>query len=331
MSDLSRRSAMQVIGGVLASGLAACASPQTRSRPAAPREANTMPTPLFTISLAEWSFHRALQSGQLDNLDFPIKAKRDFDIDAVEYVNTFFKDKARDAAYLRELKKRCDDHGVTSVLIMCDAEGNLGDPDNARRTEAVENHRKWLEAAKFLGCHSIRVNAASAGEYREQQRLAADGLRRLCEIADPMGLNVIVENHGGYSSNGHWLSETIKMVGHPRAGTLPDFGNFRISEREEFDRYEGVSLLIHQARGVSAKSHDFDKRGEETHTDYHRMLKIVLEGGYRGRLGIEYEGERLSEDDGVRATKRLLERVRDELSKPGALKMTSAPSASKRA
>jgi sugar phosphate isomerase/epimerase len=198
---------------------------------------------------------------------------------------------------------------------MCDAEGALGDPDPARRRQAVENHHKWVEAAAFLGCHSIRVNAQSEGAYDEQLRLAADGLRRLCEFADGHGIGVLVENHGGLSSDGAWLAATLRAAGHPRAGALPDFGNFllRRDPEEWYDRYRGVAELMPLARAVSAKSHDFDAGGNETHTDYRRMMRIVLDAGYRGHVGVEYEGERLSEDEGIRATVRLLERVRAEL------------------
>ena len=271
--------------------------------------------PIFKISLAQWSLHRTIFGGQLDPLDFAPTARNAFGIDAVEYVNQFYKGKGEDRAYLRELKKRADDHGVKSVLIMCDGEGALGDPDEARRKQAVENHYKWVEAARFLGCHSIRVNAASRGSYEEQVRLAADGLRRLAEFADGVGINVIVENHGGLSSNGAWLAEVIRRVDHPRAGTLPDFGNFRISSNPEqwYDRYKGVAELMPFAKGVSAKSHAFDEQGNETGTDYRRMLKIVLDAGYRGYIGIEYEGSQLSEPEGILATKRLLERLREEL------------------
>jgi sugar phosphate isomerase/epimerase len=269
--------------------------------------------PIFRISLAEWSLNRALRSGQLDNLDFPAVTRNDYGIDAVEYVNQFFKDKAKDEEYLANLKQRCDDNGVTSLLIMCDGEGALGDPDDAARTTAVENHYRWVEAAKFLGCHSIRVNAQSQGTPDEQQHLAADGLRRLTEFAAQHDINVIVENHGGLSSNASWLVGVMQAVDHPRCGTLPDFGNFRISDDESYDRYLGVTELMPFAKAVSAKSHDFDEAGNETNTDYSRMMRIVLDAGYRGYVGIEYEGRTLSEPDGIRATKALLERVRDDL------------------
>ncbi|RIK84560.1 MAG: xylose isomerase [Planctomycetota bacterium] len=265
--------------------------------------------PLFKISLAEWSLNKALFGKKLDNLDFPKTAKEDFGIEAVEYVNQFFKDKAKDEKYLADLKMRCSDLGVTSVLIMCDGEGSLGDPNNDRRTKAVENHYRWVEAAKFLGCHSIRVNAHSEGSFEEQQKLAADGLRRLSEFGAKHDIGVIVENHGGNSSNGKWLAGVMKMVDMKNCGTLPDFGNFG-----GYDRYQGVTELMPFAKGVSAKSHDFDAEGNETKTDYRKMMKIVLEAGYRGWVGIEYEGGKLSEPEGIKATKKLLEKVREEMS-----------------
>jgi sugar phosphate isomerase/epimerase len=269
---------------------------------------------LFRISLAQWSLHRTLFDKKLDNLDFAKTARNDFGIEAVEYVNQFFKDKAQDQKYLAEMKKRANDLGVKNVLIMIDAEGALGDADEAKRKQAVENHYKWVEAAKFLGCHSIRVNAQSQGSYEEQLDRAADGLRRLTEFGDKHKINVIVENHGGLSSNGAWLSAVIKKVNHPRCGTLPDFGNFNLGGGQRYDMYKGVQELMPFAKGVSAKSGEFDDQGNEARIDYRRMMKIVLDAGYRGYVGIEYSGNKLSEPDGIRATKKLLERVRDELS-----------------
>jgi L-ribulose-5-phosphate 3-epimerase len=202
------------------------------------------------------------------------------------------------------------------VLIMCDGEGNLGDPDTAKRQQAVENHHKWADAAKFLGCHSIRVNAATgnAGSFEEQQKRAAEGLAKLGDYCRPLGLNTIVENHGGLSSNGAWLAGVMRMVNQPNVGTLPDFGNFAIdrAKGEEYDRYQGTQELMPFAKGVSAKSYDFDAEGNETKIDYRRMLQIVKAAGYRGFIGVEYEGGRLDEYAGIRATKALLERIRLE-------------------
>ena len=269
---------------------------------------------LFEISIAEWSLHKSLFGKKISNLDFPVVAKKEFKISAVEYVNQFFKDKATDKNYLNELKKICDNEGVKSLLIMCDGEGKLGDPDKNKRISSVNNHKRWIEAAKHLGCHSIRVNASSSGSYDDQQKFAADGLSRLSEFASTHGLNVIVENHGGLSSNGQWLSGVMKSVNMKNCGTLPDFGNFRIGGGKTYDRSKGVKELMPFAKAVSAKSHDFDDNGNEIHTDYHKMMKIVIDAGYRGYVGVEYEGSKLSEYDGIKATKKLLESVREKLS-----------------
>lgn len=263
----------------------------------------------FEISLAEWSLHRTLFAKKLDNLDFPETAAKTFGIYAVEYVNQFFKDKAKDSAYLSELNKRAKDNGVKNVLIMVDGEGPLGSTDDSERTQAIENHYKWVEAAKFLGCHAIRVNAAGKGTPEEVKTAAIDGLGRLSEFAAPYGINVIVENHGGISSHGDWLAAVLKGVGKPNCGSLPDFGNFY-----EYDRYQGVKDLMPLAKGVSAKSHAFDANGDESEIDYRRMLQMVKDAGYKGYVGIEYEGKDLSEEEGIKATKLLLERVGAELS-----------------
>lgn len=264
----------------------------------------------FKISLAEWSFNKSLFGNEMTNLDFP-RVSRELGITGVEYVNQFFKDKAKDEKYLTELKNICRNEGVENVLIMCDGEGMVGHPEKAERIKTVENHKKWVDAANFLGCHSIRVNAGSRGSYEEQQKLAADGLRMLCEYGDTQKINVIVENHGGLSSNGNWLAGVMEMVDHKRVGTLPDFGNFVINRQtgEEFDRYKGVKLLMPYAKGVSAKSHEFDEKGNETNSDYYRLMKIVKDSGYTGWVGIEYEGRQLSEKEGIIATKKLLEKV----------------------
>ena len=270
---------------------------------------------LYRISLAQWSLHKALFKKEIDNHDFARMARQDFGISAVEYVNQFFKDKAKDTNYLRQMNKLAKDNGVTNHLIMIDGEGALGDPDPAKRQQAIENHYRWVDAAKFLGCKMIRVNAQSRGSYDEQMKLAAEGLSKLTEYGAKQKIAIVVENHGGLSSNGQWLTGVMKLVKHPMCGTLPDFGNFRVSREEEYDRYKGVTELMTYAKAVSAKSHDFDERGEETQIDYHKMMKIVLDAGYRGWVGIEYEGDRMSEPDGIKATKKLLDSVHAELAK----------------
>jgi L-ribulose-5-phosphate 3-epimerase len=303
---LNRRSFVQ---SALALAGAAALNPATATLTAAERR---LP---FMISLAEWSLHKTLFAMKLDHLDFPKSAKQDYGIEAIELVNQFFKDKARDQAYLTEFKKRADGLGVKILLIMVDGEGALGEADAAKRKQAVENHHKWLEAAKFFNCHSIRVNAETGGVGTpdEQAERAADGLRQLSQFASKHGLNVIVENHGGLSSNGAWLAGVMKKVNLPNCGTLPDFGNFRIKDGEEYDRYKGVAEMMSFAKAVSAKSNEFDAEGNETRTDYRRMMKIVLEAGYKGFVGIEYEGDKLGEPEGIRATKTLLERIQQEI------------------
>lgn len=298
MRELSRRDFVRLAAAASALGAAGMTSSLSVANAAAAKEAP------FKISLAEWSLHKTIFGGKLNHLDFAKTAKDDYGIHAVEYVNQFFKDKATDTHYLQDMKTRAADLGVKSLLIMIDGEGALGDPDEAKRKKAVDNHRKWLDAAKFLGCHSIRVNAQSNSNFDEALKLAADGLRSLSELAKPLGLNVIVENHGGLSSNGKWLASVMKDVNLPNCGTLPDFGNFG-----GYDRYTGVTELMPFAKGVSAKSHDFNEAGDETKTDYFKMLKIVLDAGYHGYVGVEYEGGKLSEPEGIRATKKLLERV----------------------
>jgi len=307
LGHLSRRDFLAVGGGSLV-GLAAASKMSAAQLAAAIRSA-----PLFDISLAEWSLHRALQANEVDNLDFAKIAREEFDIGAIEYVNSFFKDKATDATYLAELNKRAADQGVYQHLIMCDGEGRLGDPDEKARLQAVQNHHRWADAARTLGCATIRVNAASEGTWDEQAKLAADGLRRLSEYGAQVGINVIVENHGGLSSNGKWLSQVMRLVDHPRCGTLPDFGNFNLGDGKTYDRYMGVTELMPFAKAVSAKSHDFDASGNESTMDYRRLMKIVVDAGFHSWVGIEYEGDRLPEREGIRMTKHLLETVRSEM------------------
>ena len=260
--------------------------------------------PAFKISLAEWSLNKSLFKKTITNMDFPRIAKETYGIDAVEYVSTFFRDKAEDMEYLTNLKKECEKYGVKSLLIMVDGEGNLADTSLAARTKAVENHYKWVKAAKFLGCHSIRVNAGGRGTMGQMQAAAIDGLGRLSAYAADYGINVIVENHGGNSSYGKWLAEIMKAVNRPNCGTLPDLGNFY-----EYDRYKGVTELMPFAKGVSAKTRDFDENGNETQIDYVKMMKIISDSGFKGYIDVEYEGTRLSEEEEIKATIALLKKV----------------------
>ncbi len=271
----------------------------------------------FEISLAEWSLHKSLFAGKISNMDFAEISKKEFGINIIEYVNQFFKDKAEDTTYLNELLQRSKDNGVRNHLIMIDGEGGLGELDDAVRNKAVENHYKWVGAAKHLGCQTIRVNAFGKGTADEVGKAAVDGLGKLGEFAAKAGINVIVENHGSHSSRGSWLAGVMKQVGMKNVGTLPDFGNFCIERKpgdwevclDEYDRYEGTRELMPYAKGVSAKANNFDDKGDVVETDYLKILKIVKKSGFKGIVGIEYEGSKLSEYDGIKATKKVLERV----------------------
>ena len=273
-----------------------------------PQLSHAAEKPLFKISLAQWTLVKELRSKKIDNLQFAeIAAKHG--IEGLEYVNTFFMDKAKDESYLAEMKKRAADNNVESVLIMCDREGNLGDPDAKKRKKTVDNHRKWIDAAKFLGCHAIRVNARSTGSWEEQVKLSADGLAQLSEIGAKSDISVIVENHGGLSSNGKWLTEVIKTVKHDHCGSLPDFGNFKISDTESYNAYTGVEELMPYAKGVSVKDTVWTPDMKQVPLDFEKMLTIVLKAGYRGFCGIEFGGY-----EGLNQSREALEKARTALS-----------------
>lgn len=282
----------------------------------------------FKLSLAQWSFHKALgfnddKTVTLDHLDFAAKA-RELGFDGVEYVTHFFKDKAEDMDYLKQMKQRATDNDVESLLIMIDGEGDLAINDDAERTKSIENHYKWVEAAHFLGCHSIRVNLFGNGTPKEMGGTAKDSLSRLSEFAAKENINVLVENHGGMSSDGDWLVNVMKEVNMKNCGILPDFGNFCLARKggerwgaeciKEYDKYKGVEMFMPFAKAVSAKSYNFDDSGNETVIDYKRMLQIVKDGGYNGFIGVEYEGDERPEEEGVKLTKALLEKIGREIS-----------------
>ncbi len=277
----------------------------------------------FKISLAEWSLHRALFTKQIDNLDFPRIAREDYGIEGAEFVNQFFKDKAQDSTYLKELKKRANDVGVTCVLIMIDGEGDLSAESQETRQKAVENHKKWVDAAVALGCHAIRVNT---GHHYSPTNLGpvAEACGLLTDYGVTNGISIICENHGGSSSNPDAMVALMKEVNKTAFGTLPDFGNFPLDEKGKYkiDVYDAIARMMPYAKGVSAKSYDFGEDGTETKLDYARILKIVSDAGYHGFVGIEYEGNRMSEPDGIKATKRLLEKLRGSTYQPAVEKVS---------
>lgn len=277
----------------------------------------------YKLSLAEWSLHRRIfeRDGypKLDHLDFP-KVTRSLGIEGCEYVSTCFADKLAKEPYLKELKTRAAGEGITNVLIMVDREGTFGDPNPAKRAEAIENHKKWLNAAAFLGCHSIRVNARSQGTREEQMQHLTTGFKAVCEVADTYGINVIIENHGGLSSDGEFVSNLIKNVGHKRIGTLPDFGNFYDRGTQTlYDIYRGLEVMLPHAKAVSAKCYDFVP-GSKTlmanykygyQLDFERCMKLTFESGYEGFIGIEYEGynPEKSEEKAIAKIKKMMDQL----------------------
>ena len=267
-----------------------------------------MQTPHWPISLAQWSLHRSINDGLVSAEDFPVFTRDMFGLQGVEYVNTFFKDRVRDQNWLTQLATRTEAAGVRNLLIMVDGAGALGAANEAARQHAVDAHHEWLQAAAALGCHSIRVNINSEGTPDEQRDRCAAGLHALLEHAEACDLDVLIENHGGLSSHGEWLVSLMDLVDHPRLGTLPDFGNFIVNYEtgESYDRYKGIDELMPWARSLSAKSHDFDAEGNEVNTDYEHMFKIVRSHNYQGWVGVEYEGEHLSEVEGITRTRDLL-------------------------
>lgn len=290
-------------------GLAACTMKSRETPP-------PVEIPPLKLSLAQWSIHRALEEGKLLAGDFP-KIVRESGFEAAEYVNGFYRDHAEDEGYWSHLKEIANDQGVQNLLIMVDEEGDLGNPDTPARKEAVENHYRWVRAAQFLGCHSIRVNAFGEGSKSDVQKAMVDSMSKLCEYAQQFNINILIENHGLYSSDGVWVAEIMKQVNLPNCGTLPDFGNWCLSAKwgttqidcaEVYDRYQGVSELLPFAKGVSAKSYEFDAQGDETRIDYKRMLQLVKDSGFQGYIGVEFEGMNLPEPEGIKSTKALLER-----------------------
>ena len=327
MQSSRRKFIRQASLGLIATGVASSLPWAVQAEPVAAK---------YPLSLAQFSFASEFFAGKFDTLDFPARAKKDFGIGIVEYVSMFFKDKATDMTWLKELRKRSDDLGVKNNLIMVDDE-NVADLDDAKRSHAVENHYKWVDAAKFLGCNSIRINLGSIeqeGNPDDIAKAAVDGYGKLLEYGVKNQMDIIVENHVGPSCNGKWLAGVMKQVNHKRAGVLPDFGNFCVKRTkpktmdiagymatvclEEYDKYKGVEELMPYAKGVSAKSHKFDANGNETEIDFERMFQIIRKSGFNGIVGIEYEGGLmqmagqpgyLGNADGVLATKKLLEKV----------------------
>jgi len=272
----------------------------------------------YKISLAQWSLHKEIEAGTTDPSEFAKVAKERYAIDAVEYVAGFYKEHASDVAFWKLMKQRSDNHGVKNLLIMVDDEGDLGHADLLIRSQAVENHYKWVDAAKILGCHSIRVNAFGDENIEVFKPSIIDGLTELVAYGAKNDIHILIENHGLFSSDGALIVDIIKAVNSPYLGTLPDFGNWCLSAKwgstmieceTAYDKYQGVGDFMPYAKGVSAKSYNFNEQGEDKIINYSRMFDVVSAAGYQGYVGIEYEGNELSEHEGILKTKSLLEKV----------------------
>ncbi len=270
------------------------------------------------ISLAQWSLHRAFYEGKLDATDFAAITMERYGIDGIEYVNGFYTDFATDEKFWISMKERAGQAGVKSLIMMVDDEGDLGVSGDQERKKAVENHFKWVNAAAILGCHTVRVNAFGEDDRDAFRAAIIDGMGQLAGYAAQSGINIVIENHGLFSSDARLIAGIIEEVNMPNFGSFPDFGNWCLSAKwgttqgdcdREYDRYQGVSELLPYAKAVSAKSYNFNDRGEDTKIDYYRMLDIVKKSDYDGYIGIEYEGEALGEHDGILVTKALLENI----------------------
>jgi len=274
------------------------------------------------ISLAQWSLHRNFFEGKLDPIDFAAIARETYGLDAIEYVNQFYVDSSRDEKFWLKMKERADQAGVNSLLIMVDDEGELGTASEKERRKAVENHHKWVDAASILGCHSIRVNAFGESDRELFRTSMVDGLGRLAEYAAQSDIHIIIENHGLFSSDARLIVDIVKQTGMSNVGTFPDFGNWCLSAKwgstqgeceKAYDRYQGVSEMMPYAKAVSAKSYNFNEKGEDAIIDYYKMLEIVKKSEYEGYIGIEYEGEVVGEHEGILATRALMEKAWNSL------------------
>jgi L-ribulose-5-phosphate 3-epimerase len=259
------------------------------------------------ISLQQYSFNGMFKRGELDPLDYPKLAVEKCGISALEYYNGFIMEKVNDTAWFADLKKRCDDLGVENQLMLLKNDRALDDADAAIRKGAATDYQPWLENCKALGCHSVRVDVRSAGDSAEVMKQAIDGLNQLCDIAKPIGIDIIVENHGNHSSNGKWVADLMTTLNRDNCGTLPDFGNFK-----DYDKYQGVKDMLPWARAICAKVHHIEEDGSAKDTDFTKMLNIVKDGGFKGYIGIEFEGKS-DPVAGIIGTKKLIEKTLAEI------------------
>jgi len=308
--------------GVSTLGLVSC-----KNTP--PQKVAEAPSLFFKLSLAQWSINRAIREQGVSPYDFA-KLAKGWGFEGLEYVSQLYTDVTQSDApeaamqnFIDRSNEEAAKYGLQNLLIMIDGEGELSSSDEDKRNQAIENHKKWIEAAHAMNCHSVRINLFGESDPELWKQNSITSLQALSAFGKPLNVNVIVENHGSFTSNAALLMEAINGAEMDNCGTLPDFGNFCVKRssggpwggscEEEYDRYIGTEEMMPKAFGVSAKSHDFDADGNETHTDFKRMLTIVKEAGYSGFIGVEYEGSELSEEAGILATRDLLLKVGAEI------------------
>lgn len=302
---MNRRHALRTIAlstGVAAPILSSCSKESGD-------ETVSIDEPWLKLAVQQYSFNKELRSGALAIPDYPKTVVEGTGIKALEYFNGHMEEQAGKVAFFKDLRQRTDDLGAVNTMMLCRSKEALDSPDAAERAAAIEGYRPWLEAMKILGGSCIRVDVRSNGDAEEQKAHAIAGLKALTAVAESeYELGIVVENHGGHSSNGAWVAEVMKGVAMENCGTLPDFQNFK-----EYDPYLGVEEMMPWAKIVCAKSKAFDAEGNEINVDFRRMLKIVKEGGFSGYIGIEFEGHDVPPVEGINLTKALIERVMEEM------------------
>ena len=255
----------------------------------------------FHIGIQEYTFNRWLKSGKLNHLDYPALVKKELGISYVEYWNRPFDGKHTDPAYVGELAKCTRNEGIQNVLILVDEKHELDHADKLERDKSIDLHKAWIDCAEQLGCLAIRVNCRMGGDPKDNLNRAVDGVGRLCEYAKDTSVKVVIEPHGRNSQDPDWLVSVMNALNHSHAGLLPDFNNFG-----KYDRYDAVKKTLPFAPAVCAKALKFDKEGNESNTDFERMLKIVHDSEYSGVISIEFEGHDIDPITGSRMTKELI-------------------------
>ena len=292
----------------VASGLAWVASPRTQVLGDLLNLPSVVAPDWLTLAVQQYSFNRQLRSGEMNILDFPKTVVKGTGIKALEYFNGHIEDKMKDTAFFKQLRQRSDDLGAVNTMMLCRSKNAVDSPDAKIRKLAIEGYRPWLEATRVLGGKYIRVDTRHKGEAEKQKGFAVAGLRSLCKVADEYEMGILVENHGNHSGNGAWLADVMKQVDLANCGTLPDFQNFK-----EYDPYQGVSEMMPWAKILCAKAKSFDDNGDEENIDFRKMLKIAKAAGFRGYIGIEFEGHGVDPVVGINSTKQLIQKVMREM------------------